>query len=130
MSLEAGMFAYLSSATTAGQRVFPMGKRPQDGELPAITYALAAGPTTHYSHSGPTDHQVSYQFDCWAQDADGAMDLDAELVEALDGFAGLWGDYRVGSVFLSVAMDDYETDTGLYRRMRQAEVHYADPLGS
>jgi len=130
MTLEAAMFAYLSDRLSCGDRVYPMGKRPQEGELPAVTYMLVAGPTSHYSHSGPTDRQVSYQFDCWAEDADDAMDLDTELRDALDGYRGTWEDFRIGSVFLSVVLDDYETKTRLYRRMRQAEIHYADPVGS
>jgi len=130
MSLDAAMFDYLSGVLSIGDRIYPMGKRPQEGELPALTYSLVSGPTSHYSHSGPSDHMVSYQFDCWAEDADDAMDLATELQDALDGYRGTWGDYRIGSVFLSVVLDDYETRTRLYRRLRQAEVHYSDPVGS
>lgn len=130
MSLEAAMFDYLSGVLSVGERIYPMGRREQRGSLPAMTYSLVAGPTSHYSHRGATDHEVSYQFDCWADDADDAMDLAAELQEALDGFRGEWGEYRIGSVFLSIVLDDFEPDTGLYRRLRQADIHYADPIGS
>lgn len=130
MSLDAAMFDYLSGILSVGDRIYPMGKREQGGDLPAMTYALVSGPTSHYSHGGASDHEVSYQFDCWADDADDAMDLAAELQDALDGFRGDWGEYRIGSVFLSVVLDAYEPDTGLYRRLRQADIHYADPIGS
>jgi hypothetical protein len=131
MSIETAMRGYLiDTGLSVGERIYPMGKRPQATQLPALSFALVSGPTSHYSHAGATDHEVSYQFDCWADDADDAMDLAQELAEALDGFRGSWDDYRIGSVFLSVVLDDHEPDTGLYRRLRQAEVHYADPIGS
>lgn len=124
------MYGYLDPLLSVEGRIFPMGKRPQESEVPAVSYALVSGPTSHYSHGGATDHEVSYQFDCWAGDADDAMDLDRELLEALDGFRGDWDDYRIGSVFLSIVLDDYDETTGLFRRLRQAEIHYADPIGS
>lgn len=130
MSLESAMFAYLSERLSVGERIYPMGKRPQEAPLPSVTYQLVSGPTSHYAHAGPSDHEVSYQFDCWADDADDAMDLDAELRAALDGFRGDWGGYRIGSCFLNVVMDDYEEATMLFRRLRQADIHYGDPEGS
>lgn len=130
MSIDAALFAYLSDALSVGDRIYPMGKRPQEAELPAVTYQLVSGPTSHYSHGGPSDHQVSYQLDCWAADPDGAIDLDAELVAALDGHRGDWGDYHIGSSFLSTVLDDYEAPTGLFRRLRQVELHYTGPAGS
>lgn len=130
MSLEVAMRAYLIPLLSVGERIYPMGKRPQEGQLPGLTYALVAGPTSHYSHGGVSDRMVSYQLDCWAEDADGAMDLDAEVVAALDGHRGDWSGYRIGSCFLSLVLDDYEPKPGLYRRMRQVEVHYQDPAGS
>ena len=130
MSLEAALFDYLSNRLSVGQSIYPFGLRPQEGPLPALTYTLVAGPTSHYSHGGASDHEVSYQFDCWAGDADEAMDLDTELREALDGFRGFWGAYRIGSVFLSLVLDDYEPKSGTFRRLRQADIHYGEPPGS
>jgi hypothetical protein len=124
------MFAYLSAGLSIGSRIYPMGLRPEDGELPCLTYALVAGPTTHYAQSGPSDHQVSYQLDCWADDPDLAMDLAEEVLDLLDGFRGTWEEFRVGSTFLSVTLDDYEPETHMFRRMRQVEVHYSQPNGS
>lgn len=130
MSLDAALYEFLSDSLSVGSRVYPMGKRPQEGELPALTYMLVSGPTSHYSHGGAADHQVSYQLDCWADDADDAMDLDSEVRDLLDGYRGTWGSIRIGSCFLSVVFDDYEPKTGLYRRMRQVDVHYSEPTGS
>ncbi len=130
MSLESAMFTYLSGLLSIGSRIYPMGKRPQDSELPALTYQVVGGPTSHYSHGGVSDHEASYQLDCWAADADGAMDLDAEVVAALDGYKGDWSGYPIGSCFLSIVLDDYELDSGIYRRMRQVEVHHQDFVGS
>lgn len=129
MSLDAGLFAYLSGGLSVGTRVYPMGKMPEDVVLPAVTYKLVAGPTSHYVHGGPADHLVSYQLDAWSDDPDDAADLAEELQGLLDGFSGEWGLYRIGSVFLSLVLDDHEPDTGLYRRMRQADVHYSLPNG-
>jgi hypothetical protein len=130
VSFDAALFDYLSTSLSVGERVYPMGKRPQEGELPALTYQLVAGPTSHYSHGGVSDHVVSYQLDCWADDPDDAMDLADELRVILDGFRGSWGEYRIGSSFLSVVLDDFESAAGLYRRMRQVELHYSEPNGS
>ena len=130
MSIEAAMFSYLSSQLSVGTRIYPMGKRPQEGTLPAVTYTLVSGPGSHYSHDGPTDHLSSYQLDCWATSEDEAMELDLELQEALDGFRGSWDSYQIGSCFMSSGFDSNEPKNGLYRRVRQIELHYSDPVGS
>lgn len=130
MSLDSELYGYLAGLLTCTPRIFPMGVRPQGASLPCVTYALVSGPTTHYSHDGPSDHQVSYQFDCWAEDADVAMDLAAEVQDALDGFRGTWGDIVVGSVFMGTVLDDYEPDTRLWRRLRTADIHYREPAAS
>ena len=70
MTLENSLHAYLASVLSVGARVYPMGVRPQRAPLPAVTYQVVAGPTTHYSHGGPSDHAVSVQFDCWASTPD------------------------------------------------------------
>ena len=57
------------------------------------------------------------------------MDLDTELRDALDGFRGDWSGFAV-SVFLSSVVDDHEPKSGLYRRLRQVDVHYREPTGS
>ena len=102
----------------------------QELGLPGLTYALVGGPTSHYSHNGVSDYAVSYQLDCWAKDGDAAMDLAAEVQAALDGYRGTWGQYTIGSVFLGTVLDDYEPDTGLYRRLRQVDIHYSEQAGS
>lgn len=130
MSLDAALHSYLSGILSVGSRVFPMGKRPQQSTLESVTYQLVAGPGSHYSHGGVSDHLVSYQLDCWADSEDGAVDLDLELVAALDGFSGYWGSYRIGSCFMQAVYDAPEPKVGLYRRTRQIEVHYQDPVGS
>lgn len=130
MSLDAAIFDHLSSNLSCGDRVYPMGRRPQRGELPAVTFQVVTGPTTHYSHGGPSDHIVSYQFDCWAEEPDDAIGLATELQALLDGARGDWSGYTIGSSFLSLVLDDFDTDARIYRRMRQAELHYTEPLGS
>lgn len=110
-------------------RVTPFGKRLQREAVPAITYQLVGGPPTHYSHNGASDYEVSFQFDCWTDDADEAIALASELQTALDGYRGTWGVYRIGSVFLTTVLDDYEAPTGLYRRLLQADIHYSTPAG-
>lgn len=133
MSLESDLRTYL--LTQAGltalvsTRIHPFGKRLQRGDLPALTYQVVSGPTTHYSHDGASDYEVSLQFDCWADDADSAIAVATELQTALDGHRGQWGTHRIGSVFLTTVLDAYEADTGLYRRLRQADIHYSTPAG-
>jgi hypothetical protein len=127
--IDSELFTFLSSNLSVGDRISPMGKRPQNGELPWLTY-LELTPETHYAHSGVSDHVVSLQLDCWADDADDATELARELMQLLDGYRGIWGTIRVGSVFLTGGFDDPEPDAGLYRRMRQVDVHYSELAGS
>lgn len=130
MTLEEDMRAYLVDETTlVGDRIHPFGKRPQREATPAITYQIVSGPVDHYAHGGISDHEVSFQFDCWADDADVAMAVVAELRTALGGYRGTWGDHSIGSVFLTLVLDDYEPKTGLYRRLLQADIHYGTPAG-
>lgn len=133
MSLESDMRTYLLAqagiAALVGDRVTPFGKRLQGDALPAITYQLVGGPPTHYSHNGASDYEASYQFDCWTDDGDEAIALATELQTALDGYRGTWGVHRIGSVFLTTELDDYEAKTGLYRRLLQADIHYSTPAG-
>ena len=130
MTFEADMRTYLLAQTTlVDARIHPFGKRLQRESLPAITYQIVSGPGDHYSHNGISDHEVSIQFDCWAEDAGGAMAVAAEIRTALGGYRGTWGDHVVGSVFVNLVLDDYEPATGLYRRLIQADIHYGTPTG-
>lgn len=130
MTFEASMVAYLRvQVPSVSDRITPFGKRLQGETLPAITYAVVSGPTSHYSHGGVSDHALSVQFDCWSTDGDEATAVAAELQTALDGYRGTWGGFRIGSVFLTTVLDAYEAKTGLYRRLRQADIHYSTPAG-
>lgn len=130
MTFETDMRSFLLANTTlVSTRIHPFGKRPQREALPSITYQIVSGPVDHYAHGGVSDHEVSFQFDCWADDADVAMAVAQEIRTALGGYRGTWGDHVVGSVFLSLVLDDYEAKTGLYRRLVQADIHYGTPAG-
>ena len=130
MSFEADMVSYLRTAVpSVGQRIHPFGKRPQREARPDLTYQIVSGPGDHYAHGGVSDHEVSIQFDCWTDDADTALAVAEELWTALSGYRGTWGDHRVGSVFITLVLDDHEPQTGLYRRLLQADIHYGTPSG-
>lgn len=105
MTLGDGLFAYLSSMLSVGDRVYPL-TLPQGAVLPAVVYQLVGGEGPLHSHAdahdgttprGPSHQRSRVQLGCWAGMARGAELLVAEVERAGDGFTGTLrcGAYRV-----------------------------------
>ena len=106
--------------TTAifGDRVSPEPVQPTSG-LPRIRHQRISGPR-QYTHAGDSGLQSPrYQLDVWAADPDTA-DAGAEAVVSV-----LSGREVAGIRFTTVLddHDDYEPETGLYRRIVDVMPH-------
>src|SRR4051812_12080900 len=115
MTLGDGLFAYLSSALSVGERVYPL-TLPQGVVLPAVTYQLVGGEGPLHSHgdaqdgAGPTRltfERSRVQLGCWAGSARTADVLAAEVSAAVDGFTGWWGDVAIASALVDISIDDW-----------------------
>lgn len=124
MTLGDGLFAFLSTALSVGDRVYPL-TLPQGAVLPAVVYQAVGGDGPLHSHwdaqsgaSAPSSFQRSrVQLSCWGASARTAELLGAEVERALDGFSGSWGDLPVGSALVDSSIDDWRPDVGRYRRI-------------
>jgi hypothetical protein len=125
MMLGDGMFAYLSSELSVGDRVYPLTLR-QGAVLPAVTYQLVGGEGPLHSHEDahdgdgsprPTFQRSRVQLGCWAESARAADVLAAEVAAAVDGFTGSWGDVTIASALVDISIDDWRPDVAVYRRV-------------
>jgi hypothetical protein len=125
MTLGDGVFAYLSSVLSVGERVYPL-TLPQGAVLPAVTYQLVGGEGPLHSHEDaqggeapfrPTFQRSRVQLGCWADSARAAEVLAGELEGVVDGFRGSWGDVPIASALIDVSLDDWRPDVGKYRRI-------------
>lgn len=101
-----------------GDRVLPK-KLDEDGEFPQVVYHRISAPR-QYSQAGDTGLVTArYQFDVWARDPDAADAAADALIDVLSGrsFGGITFTFIVND------RDDYEPETGLYRRIVDAMPH-------
>ncbi|MEW6223194.1 MAG: DUF3168 domain-containing protein [Chloroflexota bacterium] len=120
-----GLFAYLSGRTAAGDRIYPR-RMPREPVFPLVLYRridTARG----LSHTGP-DGLASprIQLDVWAEDPDQADAVADELRVLLNGYRGAMGDVPVGLSRVVADLDDDEPNTGLYRRILDAEITHRE----
>jgi hypothetical protein len=125
MTLGDGLFAYLSTTLSVGDRVYPL-TLPQGAVLPAVVVQLVGGEGPLHSHSDAHDGHApagsSYQrsrvqLGCWADSARAAEVLATEVEAALDGFTGSWGGVPIASALVGLSLDDFRPDVGRYRRI-------------
>lgn len=90
-------------------RVFSHGHASQNVARPYITFSVVGGHAENYLTNRPGIDQDLVQIDCWASTSSDCRSLCDAVVYALETRA-----YRTGA-----AMDDFEPDTGLYRRTVQ-----------
>lgn len=137
MNLAAGLYSYCSGALSVGERIYPL-TLPKGAALPALVYQLIPSDGPLHSHSdahtgeGASSmfNRVRVQFSCWAGDYDAAEALGDELMAALDGFRGLWGDVPIGSVLFEGPQDDHDPNTFTWRRLVDALIQYGTAIGS
>jgi hypothetical protein len=137
VSLGAAIFTHLPDVLSVGERVYPMSL-PQGAELPAVTWQLVSDDPL-VSHDWAQDHplydarryeQSRIQFSTWAGSFDDAEELAEELRTAITGYRGLWGDVQIESVLPVLSLDDYEPETGLFRRIGDYVIGWIDEAGS
>jgi hypothetical protein len=139
MSLGEGIFEYLSSELSVGERVYPL-TLPARAGLPAVVFQTipAAGPlTTHGDQRGagdPVPTNTGYQrsrvqFGCWASTYEDAEALAIELFALLHGFTGPMGPVTIHSALGDLSQDDYDEDRRLYRRVADFMVSWSGPIG-
>jgi hypothetical protein len=133
MTLGDGLFAYLSSTLSVGDRVYPL-TLPQGAVLPAVTYQIVGGEGPLHSHSdahgGDSTHHPTYQrsrvqLGCWADSARGAELLGAEVEAAVDAFTGTWGAVPIASALVDISVDDWRPDVGKYRQIIDVLVQWS-----
>ncbi len=118
MSIETELRAWLLADTTiAGlidTRMYPQ-YLPQKVTYPAISYATASRVSSRQL-SGPAGRaRPRITVNSWAETYLEAKALAEAVRKRLDGFAGRWGSFSVGSVALDNAFDQYESEAEAHR---------------
>lgn len=116
MTAEQALYAYLSNeagiTNIVGDRIYP-GVRPQDSELPAISYLRISGPEHHNIDVAFPRFQIS----AWAATYNEAKTLGNEIKAAFQRFKGTMGGAQGVDVIQGVLLNDndiYESDTRVY----------------
>jgi hypothetical protein len=124
MTLGDGLFAYLSSTLSVGDRVYPL-TLPQGAVLPAVVCQLVGGEGPLHSHTdahdGTAPEGSSYQrsrlqLGCWADSARAAEVLAVQVERAVDAFTGTSGAVPIASALVELSLDDSRPD---FRRSRR-----------
>jgi hypothetical protein len=114
-------------------RVYPV-VLPQGMTLDSIVYNRVVE-NESYHYVGPSGLVVTrVQIDAWSMTPDGASELGDLIKEHLGGFSGQVSyssnspsEYvRIQGIFLLSGDEDYEQESGLYRRRRDYSFIYAD----
>lgn len=124
LSLGAALYDYLPDVLSTSDRLYPL-HLPQNAELPAHVFQIVSDdPVTthdlaqeHPLYTGARYEQTRVQFSTWANTYDDADAASNELRAAITGARGIWGDVSVESVLPQISLDDFEPETGLYRRI-------------
>lgn len=126
-----GLYTFLTAhaglAALVGTRIYPR-RWPRNPVFPLVAYRRIS---THreLTHSGPSDlADPRIQFDVVATDPDTADAVAEQLRLALHGYRGAMGDVPVGSVRVVNDLDDEHSDTGLYRRIVDAEISHREAV--
>lgn len=101
-----------------GSRVYRSGRAPQHVGRPYITWSTVGGHTENYLAERPGIEQALVQIDCWSNSEAECKALADAVVAALETHAHQDG----------VAMDDYESETELFRQLLQ--FHFWNPRPS
>ena len=137
MSLGAGIFDFISTYLSVGERVYPLAL-PQGVDLPAMTYRVVSDVHTishsivqdHPTYTGTMRSDTRVQFDCYGRDYDEAAALCDELVIAAVGHHGTWGEVEVDSVLPDVRLDDWDEVPGIFRVVQDLIIGHRTAAGS
>lgn len=137
-TLGEGIFDYLGSVLSCGDRVYPQ-VLPERCELPAVAWQVVSGPGPITSHddahatvglANDTLMRARLQLSCWGRTHKEASDLGNEVVQAIHAFHGYWGTLEVGSFLVDFTFDGYDEKRGVYRRLVDGMIQYVQTSGS
>lgn len=130
---EPELFEYLKAdsglnSLIAG-RIYPL-RLPDPHTLPAMTYQRIST-VGRVAHDGALpDVESRFQFDIWSNRYGDGRSVFVALTNALLGFNAHMGDIQVSIPSQPRALDDYETETGLYRVMTEFMIWHTEGDGS
>jgi hypothetical protein len=127
--LAQAIWDYFPSVLSVGPRVHPR-RLPKDAVLPAVVYQVipAVGPLKVHSDAHDSGYMAGFhrdrvQWGTWAPTYEQAEELGEELLQHINGFAGMWGDLRV-AVLTDLDFDNYAEDMDIYSRVIDCMVMY------
>lgn len=129
MNLEEGLVTYLLARTgltalVSNRIYFEIVPQPDSGDevYPAVTYQIISFPrvVSHQGASGLAYPRV--QIGCWARTKIAVLPVRNAVIDALDGFTGLFGTVQVGAC---LKMDERDMSSVSYAspELRQARIY-------
>ena len=129
MSLETSLFAFVTTDAVvgpliAGTRMYP-GKLPQTPVMPSLTYNRITSTQEYELEGDEVDVRPSrFQIDAWDDGYDGMTILAEAVRTRLSGYIGVMGADVVQFIEIEDMIDNYETETELWRRIIDFIVWY------
>ncbi len=125
MTIEEGLYAFLSSAGIVGARIYPL-VIPQDAALPAIAYQRLSGPREH-SHDGASGMAwARMQLAITGESYASAKNTAEQIRAAMDGHKGLMGTVSVGQCLLVNEIDGYAEASDKATIRQQYQIGYKE----
>lgn len=134
--LETALYEYLTAdgniSALVDDRVYP-NRLPEGSTIPAISWnRVSARRINTFDQFDDYDAWVTarIQVNCWAYNAQEAMEVGEAVVLALSGYDGDMSGQLVGSSFVDNEMDIYEAPTKFHRRVLDFLISYEDDLAT
>lgn len=109
--IESDLVAHLKADETLisliGTRIFPL-MAPQNVAKPYITYQVISDNSNQCMEGGIYQNDVRFQLDCWSTKYSEVKSIKTAVISAILGFKS---SNSINTI------DDYESDTLLYRQM-------------
>jgi hypothetical protein len=123
MTFGEGIYSFMSATLSTGNRIYPL-TLPQGVTLPAVTYQVVSETplNTHSTAQDSPTHVVEIQttrvqFSFYGRRYSETEALANEFKASVLGYRGAWGNVDVQAAVLELALDDYEPETKLWRRI-------------
>ena len=122
--IEESLFSYLNEQIAPAGGVWPI-IRPQEGVLPAITYARVSGPR-EYAMDGQVLAKGTFDVHCYAARYDLVKDLAEQVRIALSAYHEEEASEVVRVYYVLNEIDHYEEDTNTFIVLLEIEIHYKE----
>lgn len=125
--LENDLFDFLTSDSQVfgkvGSRIYPI-RLPEQFDVPACTYLLTQTDSLTRGHGESWSLQrPNIQIDSWGHTFKEAVEVDAVILKALDGYKGSWTTVGIESSVAGTTPYDFpDEETGLFRRVREYRI--------